>query len=312
MSATLGAWSVSVPVLREIPSVTFRSTPRIRNARHRAPAAPRAIAAAALLLAACLPVAAHAWSAKGHRLIAGLADTELSPRARAEIARLLRDEAAPGLVGVASWADDLRDHPQTGDPDLARRASPWHYINLGEDHCDYRAAAHCPDGNCVVGAILQQRALLADRTRTDAVRAQALKFLVHLVGDAHQPMHAGYGRDKGGNTVQLQVQGKGSNLHQLWDSGLIGSARMSEPAYLRHLRDMPLPAGADDHLDDPEAWAEASCRIATGDGVYPVRRTVPASYFARWRPTVDAQLRIAGHRLAVLLNATLDTTPGQR
>lgn len=264
-----------------------------------------------LLLATLLPRPVHAWGAVGHRLVAHLAAGELTPGARAEVARLLRGEADPTLAGVANWADELRDNPVAGDPDLGKRSSRWHYVNLAEDDCGYRMVAHCPDGNCVIEAIRRQRDLLADRRQPDAVRSQALKFLVHFVGDAHQPLHAGYARDKGGNTVQLQIGGKGSNLHRLWDSELIASAELSEPAYLRHLQRMPLPPATRTGADDPAAWAEASCRVVLRDGFYPKRPKIGPAYFAQWRPTADAQLRIAGHRLAVLLNDALKAEPAR-
>jgi nuclease S1 len=260
-----------------------------------------------LLIAALLPAVAMAWGPKGHRLVGGLAASALTPQARAEVARLLRGEAEPTLAGVANWADELRDHPAAGDPDLGKRSSRWHYVNLAEDHCGYAPPTHCPTGDCVIEAIVRQRDLLADRTQPDAVRTQALKFLVHFVGDAHQPLHAGYAHDKGGNTIQIQLDGQGSNLHRLWDSDVIASANMSERRYLQHLRRMPLPPEARTGSDAPAAWAEASCRIVLRDGFYPLEPKITPTYFAQWRPTADAQLRIAGHRLALLLNTALAT-----
>jgi nuclease S1 len=257
------------------------------------------------LVVALLPGNTLAWGPKGHRLVAALANSELTPQARAEVARLLHGEAEPTLAGVANWADDLRDHPAAGDPDLGKRSARWHYVNLAEDACGYAPPKQCPNGDCLIEAIVRQRALLADRRQPDAVRAQALKFLVHFVGDAHQPLHAGYARDKGGNTIQIQLDGQGSNLHRLWDSDVIASANMSERRYLHHLRRMPLPSQARDGSDDPAAWAEASCRIVLRDGFYPSKPTIEPGYFSQWRPTADAQLRIAGHRLAQMLNATL-------
>jgi hypothetical protein len=223
------------------------------------------------------------------------------------VARLLRGAPEPTLAGVSNWADELRDNPDAADPDLGKRSARWHYVNLAEDDCGYRPPAHCPDGDCVIEAIVRQRALLADRRQPDAVRAQALKLLVHFVGDAHQPLHAGYARDKGGNTIQLQVDGQGSNLHRLWDSGILASADMSERRYLRHLQRMPLPPQARIGIDSPAAWAEASCRIVLKDGFYPPRPKLQPAYFTQWRPTADMQLRIAGHRLAALLNTALNT-----
>lgn len=272
----------------------------------RRPAASRTLAGCLLLLLSCWAAAAHAWGPKGHRLVAALASDELSVYARTEIARLLRGEAEPTLPGVANWADDLREN----DPDLGRRTARWHYVNLADDDCRYVAVMDCGNGDCLIEAIRRQRALLADRRQPDAVRAQALKFLVHFVGDAHQPLHAGYARDRGGNTVQLQLDGKGTNLHWLWDGEVIASAGMNERRYLRHLRRMALPAEAGSS-DDPETWAEASCRIVLREGFYPLRPKIEPAYFSRWRATADAQLRIAGHRLAMLLNDALKFEPAR-
>ena len=263
----------------------------------------RMFAAACTLLLAMIVTAvpAHAWGPVGHRLVAHLAAAELDPATKREVARLLRDEQEPSLAGVANWADQLREQ----DADLGRRTSRWHYVNLAEDDCRYAAAMDCPNGDCVIEAIRRQKALLADRTQPDAVRTQALKFLTHLVGDAHQPLHAGYARDRGGNTVQIQVDGRGSNLHWLWDGEVTGSANLGEKRYLRRLRAMPLPAAGRADRDDPAAWAEAACRIVLEPGFYPDSAKIAPAYFSRWRPTADIQLRIAGHRLARILNDAL-------
>lgn len=268
------------------------------------PRAARRTLAVVLMLSALSPMAAHAWGPKGHRLVAGLASTELTPRARTEVSRLLRGEAEPTLAGIANWADDLREH----DPDLGKRSARWHYVNLAEDDCAYRPATQCPTGDCLIEAIARQRDLLADRRQPDAVRAQALKFLVHFIGDAHQPLHAGYARDRGGNTIQVQLDGKGTNLHWIWDGEVIASGKMSERRYLQHLQRMPLPADARIGIDDPTAWVEASCRIVLRDGFYPLKPKIEPAYFTQWRPTAEQQLRIGGHRLAAVLNAALDTS----
>ena len=256
------------------------------------------IAATLALILTLAPMSAHAWGPTGHRLVAALAARELSPAAAREVARLLHGEPEPTLPGIANWADDIRD----SDPALYRRTSRWHYVNIAEEQCGYDAARDCPNGDCVVEAIRRQRALLADRRQPDAVRAQALKFLVHFVGDIHQPLHDGYASDRGGNTVQLSIDGTGSNLHRLWDSELIASAKLDPPAYLSALQRQTLPTRT---IGDPVDWSKAACRIVLQDGFYPASPRLDAGYFARWRPVADAQMRIAGHRLAALLNRTL-------
>lgn len=258
-----------------------------------------ALLAPLLLLAG--PVAA--WGPQGHRLVAALAWAELSPQARAQATLLLAGEPDPTLPGIANWADTLREN----DPDLGKRSAGWHYVNIAEEGCHYDAGRDCPGGNCVVGAIDAQLAILADHDQSLAERRQALKFVVHFVGDVHQPLHAGYGHDKGGNTVQVNVpdgsrDGKGSNLHRLWDSGLLNTADLDDDAYLRRLQSLPVAVGLD---TDPTGWAEASCAIAVQPGLYPASAKIGDAYVQRWRPLAEAQLRRGGSHLAAVLNQAL-------
>lgn len=256
------------------------------------------IACIVAALSAVLSPPARAWGPLGHRLVGHLAQSELSPKARAEVARLLRGEADPTLAGVANWADDLRG----SDPGFGRRSSPWHYVNLAEDGCRYDAARDCKRGDCVVEAIRRQRAILADRARPAPERAQALKFIIHFVGDIHQPLHAGHAHDRGGNDVQINLDGKGSNLHRLWDSELLATAKLAESEWLTRLRRLPSPK---DSGTDPARWAEASCRVVLRDGFMPPRAKIGQDYVLRWRPVAEDRLRLAGHALATLLNDTL-------
>jgi nuclease S1 len=259
----------------------------------------RTVVVSLLFAVGVQPFAAHAWGGQGHRLVGALAEKDLNRDARREVARLLRGEPDPTLAGVADWADELREN----DPNLGRLSARWHYVNMAEDGCAYRQAQQCPNGDCVIEAIRSQAALLADRRQPDAVRRQALKFLVHFVGDVHQPLHTGYARDRGGNTYQLQVDGQGSNLHRVWDGDIVVSAQRSDRAYLRHLRKLPLPADANEN--DPARWASVACRVVLEDGFYPPQPQLTPAYLQRWRPTADRQLRLAGHRLAMLLNDVL-------
>ena len=137
-------------------------------------------------------------------VVARIAEPRLTPQTRAEVARLLANEPTPTLAAIAPWADELR----AKDPGLGKRSAGWHYVNIGEDDCQYDVERNCRNGNCVVEALKTQTAILGDRSRPDAERAQALKFVVHFVGDIHQPMHAGYGHDKGGNDFQVQYNGR--------------------------------------------------------------------------------------------------------
>ena len=254
--------------------------------------------AALLILSLALP--AQAWGPLGHRLVARLAEDDLTPQARAGIERLLQDDATAGLAGIANWADELR----SSDPDLGKRSARWHYVNIGDPDCAFDAARDCPGGDCVVVALETQTRILADRSRSDAERRQALKFVVHLVGDVHQPLHAGHGHDRGGNDYQVNWRGKGGNLHSLWDSGMLNAQRLDEDAWLSRLRAQPVPAPVSPlPARAPRLWAEQSCRRVATPGFYPSGHVIDDRYVEQHLVLAETQLRLAGSRLAATLNA---------
>ncbi len=268
---------------------------------YRIPALPLLGAA---LLATLLPTHAMAWGAQGHRLVARVAETRLDPQAKAEVDRLLATEPGATLSSIAPWADELR----RDDPSLGRKSASWHYVNMAEDGCLYSPPKHCPGDNCVVEALKDQARILADHDKTDAERLQALKFVVHFAGDIHQPMHAGKADDRGGNDYQLQLNGRGTNLHSLWDSGMFYPLRLGDDPFLARLQALPAHDASDPALHSNIAvWAEQSCHIATQEGVYPDGHKLDDRYAEHWRPVAEAQLVLAGERLAVLLNELLDS-----
>jgi hypothetical protein len=259
-----------------------------------------AVAALACLLG---PAPARAWGAKAHRVIARLAQDQLGPGAAAAVARLLAGEPDPTLAGVAYWADELRE---TGT-DLGRATAAWHYVNFADGTCRYKPARDCPDGNCVVAAIDRQSAILADAARPDAERAQALKFLVHLVGDVHQPLHAGRGSDWGGNKVQLSYRGEGWNLHSAWDRLLPARRDLDPAAHAAFLRAQPpLPPDATRGSARRAAdWAEESCRIVESPGFYPAGHKLRDAYLDDQLPVAERRMREAARRLADLVDESL-------
>ena len=227
-----------------------------------------------------------AWGAQGHQLVAEYAQGRLSAQARAEINRLLALEPGATLVSVSTWADERRS-PAT---------AAWHYLNFPRDiDCSYDAAISCVAGYCVVGSIERQAAILSSDA-PDADRLKALKYLVHMVADVHQPLHAGFADDRGGNKFQIQAYGRGTNLHALWDSALIDNWPGGMPA----LRTAMAAAGAE-QVGDAVVAAQESCRIVASEGFYPAGRKVGADYAMRWSATLVQRLSTAGARLAVVL-----------
>lgn len=276
-----------------------------------------------LLIAAllCLGVAttAYAWSRLGHGLVGELAERHLDPTAKAEVARLLAGEADPTLGGIASWADDLRNT----DPERFKATSRWHYINAKGGGCGFDMARDCPDGNCVVGAIEKQRAILADRSQPLDARRDALKFVVHLVGDVHQPMHAGNRTDSGGNGYQVSLRTPiepeayakknyvdgvmGTNLHSIWDYYIFADKGLKLQDYADKLDKLPWPPFPAPSQYDvmPMAWAGESCRLIDARGLYPPTHAMDSAYLDAMRPLAEQRVRQAAWRLAQLLNQTI-------
>ena len=275
---------------------------------------------AALLCLGVVPVA-FGWAALGHRMVGELAQRHLDPTAQAEVERLLAGEPNPTLAGVAMWADDQRN----SDPERFKTTSRWHYINAQGGGCGFDEARDCPDGNCVVGAIETQRAILADRSQPLEARREALKYIVHFVGDSHQPMHAGNRTDSGGNRFQVSLRTPmqpeeyarkyyvdgvmGTNLHSIWDYYVLGSRGLKLGAYSDRLDALPWPAYPAPSAYDvmPLAWAKESCRLIDARGLYPPEdnHAMDHAYLDAMRPLAEQRVRQAAWRLAQLLNQTI-------
>lgn len=249
------------------------------------------------MLSAWTP-AALAWGPLGHRVVARLAEAQLTPRALVAARQLLALRGARHLADVANWADGLRD----SDPALFKRTKRMHYVNFHSRDCLYDPPRDCRDGECVVAAIDNYSAILANRANSPALRAEALAFVVHFVGDIHQPLHASYRHDAGGNDFQVRWHDRGTNLHKVWDSLLLDSAQLSAANYTRKLQAETRPVAAG---GTPTEWAEEGCRLDRDDGVYPATRFIDGVYVARERPVAEQRLRQAGARLAALLNQDL-------
>lgn len=236
------------------------------------------------------------WGRIGHRLVARLATGRLSDRAKREVRLLLGDET---MASVASWGDQIRaERPETG---------PWHYVNIPVIDSVYRPALHCPD-TCIVRAAEAQIAILSDHRQPRAARAEALKWVIHLLGDMHQPLHAGDRGDRGGNDVTVWFRFRRTNLHSLWDSGLIEANGIDEQQMLSRLertaaaRDTrPLTSGS---VAD---WVLESHDIAR-DFVYPRLSAwlfITPGYASDAEPVIEEQLLRAGVRLAAVLERAL-------
>jgi hypothetical protein len=252
--------------------------------------------AVALLL---LPTHAFAWGPAAHRIVAQLAERQLTAPARADMKHLLAVTHDHELADVATWADDLRD--QRSERALWQSTAPSHFVNFESSSCRYDAARDCAGGRCIVAAIERDARVLGDRSRSDAERAQALRFLVHFVADAHQPLHAGYRKDKGGNAYQIRMKGRGTNLHSIWDSPVLASRHIGWQRQAQLLAATPLPRAT----GNAAQWAEESCRATRDAGIYPRAHALDVDYLEHMRPLAEERVRLAAARLAMVLNQEL-------
>ena len=184
------------------------------------------LAAAGLALAAASPAAA--WGPLGHQTVAEIAYRNVKPATRAKITRILKTAdlldtpACPvkTIEDASTWADCVRGQRDADGKQPWAFSAPWHYQDV--EICQpYDPAPACKDGNCVSEQIKRDVALLRDKATSPHDRVQALVFLIHFVGDLHQPLHAGEKADKGGNDVKVTYGIYAAlrlNLHSVWDS----------------------------------------------------------------------------------------------
>ena len=208
---------------------------------------------------------AWAWGPLGHRVIARFAENNLTPRANAALAELL--EPGESLADASLWADDnVKRLPKT---------APWHYVDvpLDEPRYDAKFSGDVAAKGCVVEKINEFRVVLKDKSKRAEERRFALRFLIHCVEDLHQPLHVGDNHDKGGNQTQVQWFDQGSNMHRVWDSGIIEHASENEQFWLDDL-------AALDTVENRTAWMKGTVEEWATESVV----------FARWAYLIPGKL----------------------
>src|SRR3954449_5984231 len=261
----------------------------------------------AAVAASLLSSPALAWGKTGHRVVAAIAGTQLSGLARAHVQEIL----GPGesLEEAANWPDEMRSDPAAF---WQKTSTPWHYVTLNGIIYD-----HAPSEGDALEALSRFRAVLQDPKASLADKQLALRFVVHLVGDLHQPLHVGKCCDKGGNDVKVTWFGKPTNLHAVWDSQIVDNEQLSftelSAKLERHISN-------DDVIKwwdvNPRDWISESAEIR--DTVYPAPGTPPVkgakgkakkipelsySYVYKFHPVMERRLSQGGVRLAAYLNA---------
>lgn len=245
-----------------------------------------------------LSAALVSWGYKGHRAVATIAQKHLTSNTAYAVSAYLKGES---MAEVSTWADEHRN-PTTGK---------WHFLNLplGLNHQQFVDFVNQQSNDNVYGAILKEEAILKDKTSTPEQLNSALKYLIHLVGDAHQPMHISRAEDKGGNTIQLRFDNAGTNLHSLWDSKLIDHEGLSEEQIAKQYdwaNDAQIKKW---QAASPIEWLWESYQISSElyADVKPGQQ-IDEAYYKKYIQTIHLRIDQAGIRLAGELNKLFNNT----
>jgi nuclease S1 len=266
-----------------------------------------------VVLAMSQPV--FGWGAQGHRIVAQIAEARLkqtSPATLEKAQEFLRAnnnnrscapcDDARAFSAVANAPDDFRQI------ELALVTRDWHFVNIDIDTPKYDEGRDCPNGDCVIRRIDRMVEILRDPKRNNCDRESALIYLIHFVGDMHQPFHTGFGHlpngdpDLGGNLVFLTFNGRDTNLHSLWDSGIIEKQGQSDAQWVTRLmsttlngRD-PVTLAAGSTTDWLNESHEVAVEFHTTNKPFD-ETTYPAAAL----PVIEERLLRAGLRLARLI-----------
>lgn len=277
-------------------SIALPAFVKVLEARRRLRMRLPALVLPALLLPTLLlsSSVAYGWGATGHRVTGALAEQWLSPAARARVDAILGAET---LAQASTWPDEMRSAPQ---PFWQETANPWHYVTVppGQVYADVEA----PREGDAYTALQRFETMLRDPDASLEEQQLALRFAVHIIGDLHQPLHVGNGRDRGGNQVRVRFFGEDSNLHSVWDSGIINRQALSYTEWTTWLS-AAIDAGQMSAWSsaDPMVWMGESAAIR--ERIYPEQTDLSWEYGFEQLPVIRTRLSQAGVRMAMWLNA---------
>ena len=278
-----------------------------------------------LAVAAAGPAAA--WGDLGHEVTALIAYEHLTEKSKSALNALLASDTdtltAPDFASRATWADRYRPtHPQT---------APWHYIDIEIDNGDVSAACFGfpalqpgqdasagPAQDCVIDKIDEFTAELGNPQTATAERLIAFKFMIHFIGDLHQPLHSSDHQDRGGNCIALSPpspDGQETNLHAYWDVGTVNVLGSNPAAIAQQLNAAITPAQVNEWSQGTvRSWALETFAVGKRDAYHlpslptcaaPGSIALSADYIKTAQDDANLQLRRAGVRMAALLNKAL-------
>ena len=242
---------------------------------------------------------ASAWGVTGHRVVAEIAENHLTNRAKRKLKKLIGKQK---LAYWANWPDNVRNSPEW------KNTSTWHYVNIPPQESKEQFIEQLKNNNKpnIYTAIQNVKGIIVDKNTPDADREIYLRFLVHFLGDMMQPMHTGREEDLGGNLIKIQFFKKDTNLHSLWDSGLIDNTKYSYTEFARVLDVKSKEEIKQIQSGSLEDWLYESHQAANQlyASVKP-GENYSYDYQEQYKDLLERQLLHAGLRLAKILNEVL-------
>ncbi len=252
-----------------------------------------------LWLPFCLSVFCHdvlAWGQTGHRVTGAIAERYLSEQAKAAVSKLLPNES---LAEASTYADAMRSNPTKF---WQKTSTSWHYVTVpaGQSYTEVGA----PDNGDAITALDLFSKVLKDKYAKLEDKQLALRFIIHIIGDLHQPLHVGNGTDRGGSSFKVTFMHQETNLHSVWDTKIIAHKTLSYSEWTEWLESKITPQDAAKWaVTDPQIWMAESAQIR--DKIYPKNRDLSWDYIYEQTPTVKHRLQQAGVRMAAYLNELL-------
>ena len=246
---------------------------------------------------------AFAWGPVGHDVVAAIAEQHLTPKAKRKIDKLLEGKS---IVYYSSWMDNIQNSPYWEDG--YNQTSTWHYANVDKGHT-YETMQKNSQGD-VVTALEQLTAELKDNydDLTDSMKVDYVKMIVHLVGDLHCPMHAGRLSDRGGNQVKVKWFGQNTNLHSVWDSKFVESARKWHYSEWRDQLDRTDKEYRNNIMSGTyREWFSETVEGAAAiyeyvEGLGQENPNLSYQFVYDFSPLLEDRLLVGGYRLAYVLN----------
>ncbi|MCP4045727.1 MAG: S1/P1 nuclease, partial [Gammaproteobacteria bacterium] len=241
----------------------------------------------------------YAWGRDGHTTVGILAVNQLQHDALHELEGIIRPLNKEAMAKECNWPDVIRENEDDA------WSAPLHYVNIPRGIDAYDQARDCPlhtdhlnhperpPRYCVTEAIKHYASRLGNRKAPDGERKEAFAWLCHLVGDLHQPLHAGFADDRGGNDIDVKYKGEKMNLHHFWDSGLINEYAGSWQYLVGQTGPFPtVKAGSNWSQEMVNDWTSESHQLADR-AAYPPKKKIKDSFEEQSWEHIQDQIKLA-------------------